>query len=109
MADEPTEKYSAITMKVRLGLDATQKIKSPSGLIKPVSPITPEQFASKASSMPMLNNANHVAGQAMRQREVNTGLKGQEQPVPTVAEEAKNKVARQGVGQTKETIFGKGQ
>jgi hypothetical protein len=96
---------SAIVMKARLGLNATATVKKPTGEVKQSSPITPEQFAGKANAMPMLNTANHVAGEAMRAREINTGLRGQEQPVPSLTETAKDRVARMGKGKTKEQIF----
>jgi hypothetical protein len=113
MAESTTSdvKYSATSMKARLGLNATAKIKSPSGIVKPVAPVTPSQFHRQAADMAMLNDATALAGEAMRQREVNYGVGGLGEPegtpeTPTATDAAKDRIAKQSKGQTKQSIFG---
>lgn len=105
MADAKESIESAAVMKARLGLNASATVKKPTGAVKQPAPITSGQFAGRAAAMPMLNNSDHVAGEAMRAREVNTGLRGQDQPVPSLTETAKDRVARMGKGKTKDQIF----
>lgn len=106
-SEESAPAYSAVTMKARLGLDATMTVKAPTGIIKQSVPVTPAQFTAQARTIPVLNNANHVAGEAMRIREVNSGIGENKDQTPYISEDVQNKVARQSPGQTKQSIFGR--
>jgi hypothetical protein len=105
---EGASEYSPIRMKARLGLDATMKVQAPTTMVKPVSPITPEQFHRQTAATPFMNNADQVAGQAMRDREINYGLESTEtaQPASSVLDSVMDGVAKNAKGQTKQTIFG---
>ena len=88
-------------LRVSLGMNLGQTLSAPRRYPDP------SNFAANASKVPFFNDANAVADEAMRQREVNYDFEGRykKQPANAMAESMRNRVARMG-RKKKKDIFG---